>query len=120
MVLINSNGNGDNQIELEQERYKTDHAIIGYYIATSWNLPKELCKIILVHHETDFLDSLTGEQEQISYAVLKAAEDMVSRAKMFKPSNEWPFIEGNIYNVLGIDEVEYFDLVDIFEESINV
>lgn len=41
--------------ELEEQYLNTNHAIVGYYIASSWHLPKELCQLILRHHEHTYL-----------------------------------------------------------------
>ncbi|WP_168427344.1 HDOD domain-containing protein [Candidatus Colwellia aromaticivorans] len=45
-VLIEANGLGINSIKLEEQKYCTNHAVLGYYIASSWHLPKEICSLI--------------------------------------------------------------------------
>ena len=37
---------GFNSVIIENEKYGTNHAIVGYYIASSWHLPKEFCNIM--------------------------------------------------------------------------
>ncbi len=39
--------------EPENARYKTDHAVLGYYTAKSWNLPEPICLAILEHHSVE-------------------------------------------------------------------
>ncbi|MBL4606470.1 MAG: HDOD domain-containing protein [Pseudomonadales bacterium] len=33
-------------IDLENERFNTNHAVLGYYTAKSWHLPEEICQLI--------------------------------------------------------------------------
>ena len=35
--------------EVEENTYSVNHATIGYYVATSWRLPKDMCQLILRH-----------------------------------------------------------------------
>ena len=65
-------------IELEENNFHANHATIGYYVASSWRLPKDVCQIILQHHERDYLDKLNGSPEQDLFAILKLAEHVIS------------------------------------------
>jgi len=101
---------GFNSVIIENEKYGTNHAIVGYYIASSWHLPKEICNIILQHHELDFLFKVTGSNEQLIYATLKMAENITERKHRFRQSSDWQFIGEDVLNVLGINSDEYADL----------
>lgn len=35
-----------NYFELEEQVNQPNHAILGYYLASSWHFPKELCTLI--------------------------------------------------------------------------
>lgn len=37
-------------IDVETEIYKTDHSVLGYYIAKTWKLPVHISEIISYHH----------------------------------------------------------------------
>ena len=76
-VLIEANSLGINSISLEEKKYQTNHAVLGYYVASSWHLPKEICSLILQHHESDYLSEISGNDEQLAFATLKVAEHMV-------------------------------------------
>ena len=43
-------------IDVENTLLKTNHAVVGYYIAKSWNLPKILCDAIAEHHNCFAVD----------------------------------------------------------------
>lgn len=115
-VLIKANSLGINSIELEEQKYQTNHAVLGYYVASSWHLPKEICTLILQHHELDYLSEISGSNEQLVFAALKAAEHMVERVKRHNISPDWEEIKADVLNVLGITSLDYDDLEDDFAE----
>jgi len=115
-VLIESNSSGNNSIELEEKKYQTNHAVLGYYVASSWHLPKEICAMILQHHELDYLSNISGNKEQVIFATLKAAEDLVERVKRHNVSPDWEEIKEAALDVLGITSIDYEDLEDDLAE----
>lgn len=115
-VLIEANSSGSNSIALEEKKYQTNHAVLGYYVASSWHLPKEICTLILQHHETDYLSKITGNKEQLAFAALKVAEHMVERVKRHNVSPDWEEIKVGALDVLGISAIDYADLEDDFAE----
>ena len=62
-------------------------------MASSWNLPKELCLLILQHHEVGYLSDIVGNKEQLAFAILKAAEHLVERVKRHNVSPDWEEIK---------------------------
>jgi HD-like signal output (HDOD) protein len=115
-VLIEANSSGVNSIELEEKKYQTNHAVLGYYVASSWYLPQELCVLILRHHEINYLSNILGNKEQLAFAVLKAAEHLVERVKRHNVSPDWAEIKEAALNVLGLTSIDYDDLEDDFAE----
>jgi len=93
-------------IELEENYFHVNHAILGYYVASSWRLPKAVCQIILQHHERDYLDKINGSPEQDLFAILKLAEHVVSLKNLDQASSDWPYLEKPILSVLGIKKEE--------------
>jgi HD-like signal output (HDOD) protein len=115
-VLSEANRMGNNSIAVEEQKYKTNHAVLGYYVATSWHLPKEICKLILEHHELEPIKEVSGTQEQLALAVLKAAENMVERAKRHTNSPDWEDAKDYVLDILGISSIDFDDLQDDFLE----
>ena len=110
-VLGEANRNYEQtQCELEQLRYNTDHATIGYFIATSWHLPKDICQLILRHHDRDFLKNIDGSVEQLSFAALKMAENIVYTERRHVASPDWAHVKECVLDVLGFSEDDYNDL----------
>lgn len=115
-VLMKANSLGVNSIQLEEQNYQTNHAVLGYYVASSWHLPKGICSLILQHHEANYLSTISGNKEQLSFAILKVAEHMVEKTKRFKTSPDWEEIKASVLNVLGLTSLDFDDLEDDFAE----
>ncbi|WP_448212932.1 HDOD domain-containing protein [Colwellia sp. MEBiC06753] len=105
--------------ELEEKAFQVNHATIGFYVASSWRLPTDLCQIILRHHERDFLNKIDGSDEQTCFAILKMAENIVHQYKHFQPASDWQYIRDSVFTVLDCDEYDYQDLVDDLNESLH-
>ena len=119
-LLIEANDNYDEtQVELEQAKYRTDHTIVGYFLATSWHLPKDLCQIILRHHDKDFLAQVSDEQMRVNYAAIKMADNIVTSCKRFAAAPDWPHIKQDVLDILEIEMDEYQDIKDDVEEMIT-
>lgn len=99
-------------IELEEKAYKANHATIGYYVASSWRLPKDVCQIILQHHERDYLDKLNGSPEQDLFSILKLAEHIISLNCFGYPSSDWFHLEEAVLSVLAIKKEDLEDVID--------
>ena len=103
--------------ELEEQHYGVNHATIGYYVASSWRLPKDVCRIILQHRDRNFISELNGSQEQDLFAVLKLSEQLVSMKYSDCSSADWPYVQENVCKVLAIDEDILQSLVSEFTDS---
>ena len=105
-----------NSVKLEEQRYQTNHAVLGYYVASSWHLPKEICNIILQHHDLNYLKHNKDPQAQLIYAVLKIAENMVEKVKRFTESADWPHVQHDVLEIVGLSLTDYGDLADDYFE----
>ena len=104
--------------DIEDQAYNVNHATIGYYVATSWRLPVDICQLILRHHEREYLYTLDGSVDQLSFAILKLAENIVYQHKHFRESADWPFLKDSVLTVLDIDEDDIADLVEDLNEQL--
>jgi HD-like signal output (HDOD) protein len=118
-LLIQANSLGVNSIELEEQKYQTNHAVLGYYVACSWHLPKEICLIILQHHAENYFSEISGNNEQLALATLKLAEYMVEKEKRLKISPEWEAVKESVLDILGLTSVDFEELEDNFSELFN-
>lgn len=105
-------------IELEEKRYNANHATIGYYVASSWRLPKDVCQIILQHHERDYLNKLNGSQEQDLFAILKLAEHIISLKYLNCAAPDWLYLEEAALSILAINKSKLEDIITEISESL--
>ena len=101
---------------VEEAHYGFNHTTIGYYVASSWRLPKDVCQIILQHHERSFLDKLNGSEGQDLFAVLKFCEHLMSLKYLERPSTDWPYVEEKVLAILSIDEKALQALITEFTD----
>ncbi|KGJ88930.1 HDOD domain-containing protein [Colwellia psychrerythraea] len=103
--------------EVEEKHYGVNHATIGYYVASSWRLPKDVCQIILQHRDRHFINKLNGSHEQDLFAVLKLSEQIVSIKHSDCSSADWSYVQENVCKILAIDEETLQNLVLEFTKS---
>ena len=117
-VLIKANQVGGNSIALEESEYGMNHAVIGYLIARSWSLPEQVSNIILHHHDLNFLTTSTNKEEQLAYATLKLAENLVYRNKRHCESPDWQHIKEEVLATLGINIDKYIELDKYYSDLV--
>jgi len=103
-------------IHIEEELYRTNHAVIGYYIASSWGLPKGLCNVILQHHDVDALESKVTQEFRGVYSCLKMACNIIEKHRRFRNSRDWPIVEESVLSSLGMTSLDYQDFEEDIEE----
>lgn len=102
--------------KIEENSYRVNHATIGYYVATSWRLPKDICQLILAHHDHQYILSNANRIQKFYYAILKLAENIVHNNKYNRDANDWVELEDNILALLGVNQNEYDQLVDTISD----
>jgi HD-like signal output (HDOD) protein len=110
---------GINVVDLEDKCYSTNHAVMGYYIASAWGLPKKICNLILNHHNSRFLTSNADEGSKLIYATLKVAENVINRVRRFQNTTEWEKVGPCSMELLNIDQEEFEDIEDDIAEILN-
>jgi len=104
--------------EIEEKKYQANHAVIGYYVASSWRLPKDICQIILQHHDRSFLERLDNSEQQDYYAILKLAEHIVHLKYYDLPSVDWQYVTEDVLYTLGIKEEELPKVIEDLQTKI--
>lgn len=103
--------------EIEENEYGVNHSTVGFYVASSWRLPKDVCHIILQQQERDFIATIDGSEEQDLYAVLKLSEYLISMKYLDRPSSDWSYIKEKVCKVININEENLQNLVTEFSCS---
>lgn len=105
--------------KIEEQHYQVNHATVGYFVASSWRLPKDVCQIILQHHERDYLATIGDPTKQDLYAILKLAENIISLKYVERPSADWLYIEADVLRVLDINKDNLPDIIKQASEAIS-
>ncbi|MGH1371780.1 MAG: HDOD domain-containing protein [Cellvibrionaceae bacterium] len=102
-------------IDIENEELKTNHAVVGYYVAKSWNLPGYLCEAIHEHHtiEKVFTQEDADPTKKTLLAVLKMAEHICGTHRILGNCDtdfEWTRIEDLVLIYVGMSQYDFASL----------
>lgn len=109
---------GERVIDTENRLLKTNHAVVGYFVAKSWSLPQDLCEVIAEHHSSE---DIFRESARASYdsgkktllAILKMAEHICSLHKVLGGSDEdyeWDAISHDLLAYVGLSDLDFDDM----------
>lgn len=104
--------------EIEDGHYKTNHAVVGYFVSSSWNLPDSLCELVLRHHDPDFLyDSRVDPAQKDLYALMKIASDALTQYRYGGVDSEWPVVAERVLSYFQLSDLDHQEmLADIKDE----
>jgi len=121
-IMEESYGGSHNRIiDFENKQLQTNHAVIGYYTAKSWNLPKLLCDIIAEHHDCKriYRDNPLENDKTTLLSILKMAEHICGNYKILghqEEDHEWEEIGGYVLEYLGFNDYDLSNFKEIFSE----
>ncbi|MET1080377.1 MAG: HDOD domain-containing protein [Pseudomonas sp.] len=109
-------------VDTENRLLNTNHAVVGYYTAKSWNLPTHLCEAIANHHNAlSIFSDDSGRDAQLKnlLAILKMAEHICACYRVLgaqEEDHEWASIEGLILDYVGLSEYDFVNLKESIRE----
>jgi HD-like signal output (HDOD) protein len=124
-VLEQAYANADIEVRVvdgENDRLDTNHAVVGYYVAKSWNLPRHICDAIAQHHNVQgvFNEDVSGDSKQKTLlAILKMAEHICGCYRTLGQQNydyEWEGVQTIILEYVGFTEYEFDTLKDTIRD----
>lgn len=119
-VLHGSNRSSkESLVDIEDRVYGANHAIIGYYLASSWHLPIDICQLILRHHDLSLLEDTSDPNQQLCFCVLKLSESIVNSILRDEKIKDWERLEPFILKKLNMSEDEYIDLQEEVIDYLN-
>lgn len=121
-VLIEANAKHEHIFtDIEEAHYQTNHAIVGYFVASSWHLPTGLCQLILRHHEPDFLgDNNNTDLSKHLYVLAKLASNILAQYVAMKDDSEWLLAKDDVLGYLGLSDLDYADLEQDIKEAYKI
>ena len=101
--------------DIENQLIKTNHAVVGYYTAKSWNLPCHITSAIHEHHHADtvLLESTKDPQDsqkKTLMAILKMAENLCGNYRDLGRQSvdyEWVRIADTVLDYVGMGQYDY-------------
>lgn len=100
-------------VDTENRLLNTNHAVVGYFTAKSWNLPQHLCEAIASHHDALAIfsdDSGRDAQLKTLLAILKMAEHICESHRVLgnqTEDHEWQSIEQLVLEYVGLSESDF-------------
>ncbi len=98
---------------IEERRHQTHHAVVGFYLAKTWNLAPRVQNSILLHHDVRFALGSESTLEATGcrvLACLKIAE-YANDSTLQRPVHEWNRIAGMVRDYLALSEPDVEELV---------
>jgi HD-like signal output (HDOD) protein len=105
--------------EVEDAVLNTNHAVVGYYVAKSWRIPRRICLGILNHHEPDMLSSDDEDQNQL-LANLKMAEAISHSARRLSDHPEWDRLKDSVLAFVNLNDKEFEELKEDMTDKLSV
>lgn len=106
---------GGHVTDCEDAHYRTNHAVVGYFVSKSWGLPKHIGELILNHHAVNEVLGRDGgrmTREGGLLAVLKMAEYVDQRFWGRFDDPEWQQHGADILAYVGISDTDFEDFVE--------
>ena len=108
--------------DIENRVLNTNHAVVGYFTAKSWNLPLHLCEAIASHHNAFSLfsdDSGRDAPIKTLLAILKMAEHICACHRVLgvqDEDREWDAIAQRVLEYVGLSDYDFFSLKESIRE----
>ncbi len=115
-VIEESYARSDGTItDIENSLLQTNHAVVGYYVAKSWNLPDYISQAIHEHHnaEKTITNGSQNPQKRTLLAILKMAENICANYNNLgkqEVDHEWQRIANQVLFYVGLTEYDYENL----------
>ncbi len=112
---------GEPVLEIENERYATNHARVGAQLARGWHLPETLSFAILHHHDLLFADETLAGADADAIALIATglvAEQLYCSATA-EPCHEWALAGEWALFELDLSQKQFADLSVRVKGSIN-
>ncbi len=112
-VMLEAYAQPDQSItDNENATISTNHAVVGYYVAKSWNLPTYLCEAIHQHHNAEkvMTENNPDTRKKTLIAILKMAEHICGNSKIIgnqQDDHEWDRIQEHILMYVGLSHYDF-------------
>jgi len=106
-------------VDLEEQHFNTNHAVIGYLVARSWYLSEEIRLVILNHHDEELLANPSGGSLAKQVAMLTLASHICYSDHWESEDTFWLRVGENVMCIFGLSEEGLKDLDDDIKEILS-
>lgn len=109
-------------VDTENRLLRTNHAVVGYYAARSWNLPDHITKAIAYHHSaTEVFKESSASMIPVKglIAILKMSEHICYSCKVIgnqATDQEWNNISHLVLDYVGMSEYDFDNIKTAIRE----
>ena len=110
-------------VDTENAILNTNHAVIGYYTAKSWRVPKPICDVIAEHHNATHYfrpENTSDDERKTLLGILKLAEHICGNYRILGQQEEdleWQASGSEILAHLGLGDYDVEQLSLAYDES---
>lgn len=108
-------------LDTENQLINTNHAVVGYYVGKSWNLPLFMCEAIHEHHKVEklFENEQIDPKKKTLLAILKMAEHICGTYRHYSDQSvdhEWQRIAEMILLYVGLSTYDFEAMAENLSE----
>ena len=109
---------GARVIDAENERYKTDHSVLGFYTAKAWKLDEHISEVISYHHCVEKVfdhDRKNKTHKKDLLLILKISEHICGSYRTLGAcdvDHEWERIKDELLDYGGLVEEDILNMAD--------
>ncbi len=119
-VLQEANDNPSTPLfELEDKYFKTNHCTVGYFIASSWHLPKTMCAKIRFKNDMEVVSRKFPPEAKACIAIMHIAENLIRYARHFETSDWYEEHKHSFLAWLELSDEDFLDLAEDIEATID-
>lgn len=94
---------GIDWVEAENERFGTNHCLVGFLMVEAWGLPVPFCHIVRTHHRTDDFNRPGQKVKSLKYTVLRAIIHLSASVCDGESGLGWQEVEAKIAAFFGMN-----------------
>lgn len=103
--------------DIENETFGSNHAVVGFYVAKSWKLPKTICEVIADHHKITevFAKNIGDTRQKTLLAILSLSSHLCSsHIHIGKSDQDFEFenVRDIVLHYMGLTSLDLEDLKD--------
>ena len=118
-ILKQCNAGTEEHTIIEDQALKTNHAVIGYYIARSWCLSEEVREVILSHHDEKLI---TGHEQRAlanQVRMLALAHYLCRACRGERENPTWGRIAGAVMETFSLTDISLKDLSEDMQDILS-